>query len=65
MAELHAEGRKATEEAAAEIINRLEARNNYIPSSERTRREYGYVLLKEYRAYVKNKSGRGRQGFGT
>ncbi len=56
MAELHVEGRKATDEAAEEIIRRLEVRNNYIPSSERVRREYAYVLLKEYRAYVKERS---------
>ena len=59
MAELHAEGRKATDETAEKIIKRLEARNNYIPSSERTRREYAYVLLNEYRAYVKERSGSG------
>jgi hypothetical protein len=56
MAELHAEGKKATDETAEEIIKRLEARRNYIPSSERTRREYAYVLLKEYRTYVKERS---------
>jgi len=60
MAELYAEGRKATDENAEEIIKRLEARNNYIPSSERVRKEYAYVLLKEYRAYVKDRSGAGR-----
>ena len=53
MAELHAEGRKAVNETAEEIIKRLEARNNYIPQSERVRKEYAYVLLNEYRAYVK------------
>jgi len=56
MAELHAEGTKATEEIAEKIIERLEARNNYIPSSERVRKEYAYVLLKEYRAYRKNRT---------
>jgi hypothetical protein len=60
MAELYAEGRKATDQTASEIIKRLEARNNYIPSSERTRKEYAYVLLKEYRTYVKARSGSGR-----
>jgi hypothetical protein len=49
MAELCAEGRKATDDAVEEIINRLEAKGNYIPSSDRARREYAYVLLKEYR----------------
>jgi Ca2+-binding EF-hand superfamily protein len=57
MTELYAEGRKPNDETAEEIIKRLEAKNNYIPSSERTRNEYTYVLLNEYRAYVKERSG--------
>jgi hypothetical protein len=57
MAELYAEGRKANDETAEEIIERLEARKNYIPSSEQAHREYVYVLLKEYRKYVKDRSG--------
>jgi len=57
MAELYSEGRKATDETAEEIIKRLEARNNYIPSSERVRKEYAYVLVKEYRKCVKDRSG--------
>ncbi len=60
MAELYAEGRKTTDETAEEIIKRLEARNNYIPSSERVRKEYAYVLLNEYRAYGKERSGSSR-----
>ena len=60
MAELYAEGREATAETAEEIIIKLEARNNYIPSSEHTRKEYAYVLLNEYRAYVKDRSGSAR-----
>jgi hypothetical protein len=60
MAELYAEGRKATDETAEEFIKRLEARKNYIPSSERVRKEYAYVLLKEYRNYLKDRSGSGR-----
>jgi hypothetical protein len=56
MAELYAEGRKATDETADEIIKRLEAKDNYIPWSERVRKEYSYVLLKEYRKYVKDRS---------
>ena len=59
LAELHSEGRMATDETAEEIIKRLEARNNYIPSSERVRKEYSYLLLKEYRKYVKDRSGTG------
>lgn len=55
MAELHAEGSATTYETAKEIINRLEAKQNHIPSSERARKEYAYVLLKEYRAYISDK----------
>ena len=32
----------------------MEANKNYIPSSDRTRKEYAYVLLKEYRRYIKD-----------
>jgi hypothetical protein len=60
MAGLYAEGRKPTEEAALEIIGRLEAKNNYIPPSKRVRNEYAYVLLKEYGAYLKARSGSSR-----
>lgn len=59
MAELYAEGRKAIDETAEEIIKRLEVKNNYVPSSDRVRKEYAYVLLKEYRTYVKERSGGG------
>jgi hypothetical protein len=62
MAELYSEGRKPTEDTAGEIIERLEARNNYIPPSERIRKEYAYVLLNEYRSYVKERSGSSRAG---
>ena len=60
LADLFAEGRQANEETAEEIIARLEAKKNYIPSSDRTRREYAYVLLKEYRKYVKDRAGNNR-----
>jgi hypothetical protein len=60
MAELYAEGRNTTDETAEEIMVRLEARNNYIPPSERVRKEYAYVLLKEYRNYLKDRSGSSR-----
>lgn len=60
MAALYAEGRKAVDETAEEIINRLEDRKNYIPSSDRVRREYAFVLLREYRAFIKDRSGSGR-----
>ncbi len=56
MAELYADGRKANDETAEEILTRLEAMKNYIPSSESARREYRYILLKAYRTYVKDTS---------
>jgi hypothetical protein len=56
MAELYAGGRKPTEKTAEEIIERLEAKSNYIPPSERARKEYAYILLNEYRAYFKERS---------
>ncbi len=54
MAELCSEDRKPTDETAEEIINRLEEKKNFIPSSERVRRDYAYVLLREYRKYMKD-----------
>ena len=56
LADLYAEGRQANEETAEEIIIRLEAEKNYIPSSERARREYAYVLLNEYRKYMRDRA---------
>jgi hypothetical protein len=56
LADLYAEGRPANDETVEEIINRLEARKNYIPSSDRVRKEYAHVLLKEYRKYVKGRA---------
>ena len=58
MAELYAQDRKPTDETAEEIINRLKEKKNFIPSSEDVRREYTYVLLREYRNYIKEQSGR-------
>ena len=52
LADLYSEGRQANGETAEEIINRLEAKKNYIPSLDRTRKEFSYVLLKEYRKFV-------------
>ena len=52
LAGLYSEGRQADRETAEEIINRLEAQKNFIPSSDRTRREYARVLLGEYRQYL-------------
>jgi predicted transcriptional regulator len=60
MAELYAEDMTATDKTAEEIIKRLEEKKNYIPDSERVRREYVYALLREYRKYVKDRSGSGR-----
>jgi len=53
LADLHSEGKPANDETVEEIIKRLEVHKNYIPSSDRARKEYSYVLLKEYRKYVK------------
>lgn len=55
MTELYSKGKKATDETAAEIIKGLEEKN-YIPSSERVRKEYAYALLKEYRKYLKDRT---------
>ena len=56
LAEIYSEGIPANEETAEEIINRLETMKNYIPSSDRARKEYAYVLLKEYRNYIKSRT---------
>ena len=55
MAELYSEGKAANEETAEELMDRLEAAKNYIPSSEKARKEYAWVLLREYRLYVKDR----------
>ena len=55
LADLYSEDRQANKETAEEIIDRLEGKKNYIPSSDRTRKEYAYVLLKEYRKYVESR----------
>jgi len=41
---------ETTKEAA------LEAKKNYIPSSDRARREYAYVLMKEYRTFLASRA---------
>ncbi len=56
LAELYAEGSPANDETAEEIIRRLEIHKNYIPSSGRARKEYAYVLLREYKKYVKGQT---------
>ena len=58
LAELYAEGRQANDETAEEIIHRLEAHKNYIPTSEPAHREYVYLFLKEYRRYIKDQADR-------
>lgn len=62
MEALHAEDRKADGDTARAIIQKLIEQKNYIPSSETARREYAFVLLEEYRKFIKARSGTGRQG---
>jgi hypothetical protein len=56
MADLYTEDKPANDETAEEIISRLEAAKNYVPSSDKPRREYIYILLKEYRNYIKSQT---------
>jgi hypothetical protein len=56
MTDLYAQGWPASDATAEEILDRLEAKKNYIPSSDLARREYAYVLLKEYRNYLKDRA---------
>lgn len=58
MGDLYTEGRQANEGTVEEIINRLEAKKNYIPSSDRARRDYAYALLKEYRKHIAERKDR-------
>ncbi len=64
LGELCSDGRQPNKETGEEILNRLEVKKNFIPSSDRARREYAYVLLEEYRKYVadrkNNTQGRNR-----
>jgi hypothetical protein len=60
LADLYAEGRPVNLETSEEIVNRLE-KTNYIPSSERTRREYRQSLLKEYSIYMEGRTENGPQ----
>jgi len=57
MAELYFEERKPTDDAAREMIARLEEKGNFIPSSESVHREYAYVLLREYKEFIRDRSG--------
>lgn len=56
MAGLYSEGKQANQETADEIMNRLEADKNYIPSSVLARREYRHILLEMYQEYFKDKA---------
>jgi len=60
LADIYSEGRQANQETAEEIMNRLEAKKNHIPSSDRARKEYAYVLLTEYRKHVKGQADNNR-----
>ena len=60
LADLYSEGRQANQETAQEIVNRL-GKKNYIPSSYLTRKEYAYILLKEYSEYVRGRSDNGSE----
>ncbi len=60
MADLHSEGRAVDDKTVEEIISRLEANKNYIPSSDAARKEYAYILLREYGKYVKDSNERCR-----
>jgi hypothetical protein len=57
LGELYSEGKQANQETAKEIMKRLEAHENFIPSSEIARREYAYLLLKEYEEYLEGRAG--------
>jgi hypothetical protein len=52
LAKLYSEGRTANQETVDEIIDRLAEAGNHIPPSDHIRKEYRYVLLKEYREYL-------------
>jgi len=60
LADLYSEGRQPNEETVKEIITGLEAKKNYIPSTDRARKEYAYVLLKEYRKVIKSRTDNNR-----
>jgi hypothetical protein len=55
-ADLYSEDRPANDETVEEIMDRLEAQKNYIPSSASARRAYAYALLKEYRKYLRSRA---------
>ena len=53
---LYAEGRQANQATAKEIINKLEEQKNFIPSSDRIRKEYAHALLREFARYVSERT---------
>ena len=59
MAAFWSEGRPASRETVEELMTRLEASKNYIPSSVEVRREYAHLLIEEYKSYVSDQE-RGR-----
>jgi hypothetical protein len=62
LAELYYEGRPVSRKTGEEIVDRLEAGKNYIPSSELIRREYRHLLLKEYKEYVSSRADPNAEG---
>lgn len=56
LAELLAEGKKPDYDTAHEIIQRLEEKDNFIPSSASVHREYAVVLLQEYRNFIRERN---------
>ena len=52
MATFWSEGRPANRETVEELMTRLEASKNYIPSSVDVRREYAHLLMEEYKNYL-------------
>ncbi len=55
LAELYAEGKKVDDVTTEEIIGRLEARKNYIPSAYSVRRDYVCAVRAKYRTYVNDR----------
>jgi hypothetical protein len=56
LSDLYSEGQQANKEIAEEIIKRLETQKNYIPSSDLARKEFAYVLLKDYKEYIESRT---------
>jgi hypothetical protein len=55
MEELKKEGKEPTPEVGEEILKRLEAYSyNYIPSSEEARKKIRFLVLQEYKKFLKS-----------